>query len=125
MIGYETKLQFLNFNCIQIEITLDNLALACAVDKRISVSRALAVTGCVLAVSAFSKSCDRNFAYSSPIISQASSVKDGFMHLAISIYFLTNSGDNTLSFDLVEPRPPSFLSHIGVSLSAPSASSYD
>ena len=47
--------QFLNnFNCIQIEITLDNLALACAVDKRISVSSALAVTGCVLAVSAFS-----------------------------------------------------------------------
>ena len=104
-------------------ITLESLAFAWAVDNRIKVSSARAVTGCVLAVSAFSKSWDRNLAYSSPIISQASSVNDGFMHFAISIYFLTNSGANTLSFDLVCPRPPSFLSHIGVSFSELSFSS--
>ena len=53
----------------------ESLALAWAVDRRIKVSRARAVTGWVRAKSEFSKSWDRNFEYSSPISSQASSVK--------------------------------------------------
>ena len=95
--------------------TLESLAFAWAVDNRISVSSALAVTGCVLATSEFSKSWDLNLAYSSPIISHASSVNKGFMHLAISRYFFTNSGAKSLSFDLVCPTPPAVVSHIGVS----------
>jgi hypothetical protein len=53
----------------------DSLALACAVDRRINVSRARAVTGWVRARSEFSKSWDRSLEYSSPISSQASSLR--------------------------------------------------
>ena len=97
----------------------ESLALACAVDRRIKVSRARAVTGWVRATSEFSKSCDRSFAYSSPIMSAASAESAGFRTLAISTYFLTNSGERSWSLR----RLDSVLSQICSSFWLPSAPS--
>ena len=71
----------------------ESLALAWAVERRISVSRARAVTGWVRAKSEFSKSWDRSFEYSSPIISQASSVKtiERRNSILIQIFFFLTS----------------------------------
>merc|ERR1719470_1805 len=66
-----------------------SLALACAVDNLMRVSRALAVTGWVLATP-LSKSFALRFAYSSASISLASSVSTGFIHLAMWMYFFMN-----------------------------------
>ena len=71
----------------------ESLALAWAVERRISVSRARAVTGWVRAKSEFSKSWDRSCEYSSPIISQASSVKtiERKNSIFIQIFFFLTS----------------------------------
>ena len=65
------------------------LTFACAVERRMSVSSALAVTGCVRAMSC-AKSAVLRSAYSSAMRLLASSVMTGRIHLAMWMYFFMN-----------------------------------